>query len=318
MPKKIDALIIFIWLYLVIALPPLTILYLAMVFSPESNLFGDFIVKTPDFPALVATAIILPLIGAVLSLGRKKMKIVFFWKLEKQSKIHMIVISLLLSFIFWQFYFVLSFLSYLGLIILIIFFLLVLPSIDKYLRSVNFDMVKTYIIPARSKNRKDIVKKILFSLIILFLIHMSVMILDTKINEYNHTQQFIMRHPQIKTIKPGIAYYDTKVVLLGKGFGWKGKIDTDTKFKYQDGKIDISLWTDTKVIFTIPLHWKTGDIMIWIQKPTEWDGKKIMVDSNQVKIRLISRDDGWDKDDDAYFEQLKHLDKETLKINGYK
>lgn len=316
MPKKIDALIIFIWLYLVIALPPLTILYLVIVFSPESNLFGDFIVKTPDFPALVATAIILPLIGVVLCIWRKKMKIVFFWKLEKQSKIHMVVISLLLSFIFWQFYFVLSFLSYLGLIILIIFFLLVLPSIDKYLRSVNFDMVKTYIIPVRSKNRKDIVKKILFSLIILFLIHMSVMILDTKINEYNHNQQFMARHPQINTVQPRIVYYDTKVILTGRGFGWKGLIDT--KFKYQDGVINVSLWTDTKVIFTVPLHWKTGDITIWLQKNTDWDGKKVVLNSNEVKLRLLSRDNGWDKDDDAYFEQLKHLDKETLKINGYK
>ena len=49
----------------------------------------------------------------------------------------------------------------------------------------------------------------------------------------------------------------------------------------------------------------------------KWDGKNIMVKSNEVKLQLISRDNGWDKDDDAYFEQLKHLDKETLKINGY-
>lgn len=316
MSKKIDALIIFIWLYLVIALPPLTILYLVRVFSPESNLFGDFTVKTPDFPALVVAAITLPLIGVVLGIWRKKMKIVFFWKLKKQSKIHMIVISMLLSFIFWQFYFVLSFLSFLGLIILIIFFLLILPLIDKYLRSVNFDLVKTYIIPARKKERKYMVKKILFSLVMLLLIHSAVMILDTKIYEYDHNQHFMARHPQIKNIRPQIVYYDNKVVLTGRGFGWKGLIDT--KFKYQEGIINVSLWTDTKVVFTVPLHWKVGDLTIWIQKPIEWDGKNITVKSNEVKLRLISRDDGWDKDDDAYFEQLKYLDKETLKINGYK
>lgn len=195
-------------------------------------------------------------------------------------------------------------------------FLLILPLIDKYLRSVNFDMVKAYIIPVRNKERKYFANKILFSLAILLSIHMSVMILDTKINEYNHNQQFLARHPLIKVVKPSIAYYDTKVVLIGKGFGWKGKIDT--KFKYQEGKIDISLWTDTKVVFTVPLHWKVGDMSIWVQKPIEWDGKNINVKSNEVKLRLISRDDGWDKDDDAYFEQLKHLDKETLRLNGYK
>lgn len=316
MNKKIDALIIFIWLYLVVALPPFVILYLIRVFSPASDLFGDFMIRTPDFPALVTTAIALPLIGLVLSLWRKKLKIVFFWKLKKQSKMHFIIISLLLSFVLWQYYSLLSLLSYLGLIILVIFFLPILPLIDKYLRSVNFDMVKAYIIPSRNKERKYFIKKILFSMIILLSIHLTVMILDTKIYEYNHNQQFIARHPQINNIRPQIVYYDNKVVLTGRGFGWKGLIDT--KFKYQDGVINVSLWTDTKVIFTVPLHWKVGDLTIWIQKPIEWDGKNVTVKSNEVKLRLISRDDGWDKDDDAYFEQLKHLDQETLKINGYK
>ena len=316
MTKKIDALIIFIWLYLVIALPPLAILYLIKIFSPASGLFGDLMVKIPDFPALVATAVALPLIGVALSLWRKKLKIVLFWNLKKQSKMHFIFISFLLSFVLWQFYSVLSFLSYFGLIILIIFLLLILPLIDKYLRSVNFDMVKAYIIPARNKERKYFGKKILLSLIILLSIHMVVMILDAKIYEYNHNQQFMARHPQINNIKPKIVYYDTKVILTGRGFGWKGLIDT--KFKYQEGIINVSLWTDTKVIFTVPLHWKTGDITIWIQKATDWDGKKVLLNSDEVKLRLISRDDGWDKDDDAYFEQLKHLDKETLGLNGYK
>lgn len=316
MNKKIDALIIFIWLYLVVALPPFVILYLIRVFSPASDLFGDFMIRTPDFPALVTTAIALPLIGLVLSLWRKKLKIVFFWKLKKQSKMHFTFISLLLSFALWQLFSVLSFLSYLGFIILVIFFLPILPLIDKYLRSVNFDMVKAYLIPARNRELKYFAKKIFFSLIILLLIHMTVMILDTKINEYNHNQQFIARHPQIYNVKPQIVYYDNKVVLTGRGFGWKGLIDT--KFKYPDGVINVSLWTDTKVIFTVPLHWKVGNLTIWLQKPIEWDGKNITVKSNEVKLRLISRDDGWDKDDDAYFEQLKHLDQETLKINGYK
>lgn len=314
----IDSIIVYIWTYVVIALPPLTIIYFMKLFSVETDFFSSASVASLDFPTLVAVAIILPAIGSALCVWRKKIPVVFFWRQDKQSKLHTVALSLLFSVVLWLFYSIFSFLGYFGLAILFLFFLLYLPMSTRFLSSIDFNKLKHFILPGKNKSGIRMIENISYIVVVLLLLHTLVMIADVRIRAYNHQQAYLSRLPQIKTVKPGIAYYDTKVVLLGKGFGWKGKIDTDTRFKYQDGKIDISLWTDTKVIFTVPLHWKLGDLSIWLQKPMEWDGENIVVNSNKVKLRLISRDDGWDKDDDAYFEQLKVLDKETLKINGYK
>lgn len=312
----IDDIIFFIWIYVVVALPPLSIIYLMKLFSLETDFFSSSAVSTLDFPTLVIFSLILPAAGSILSIWRRKIALLFFWSLEKQSLFHTAFVSFLLSIVLWQFYSIFSFLGYFGLIILFFFFLLYLPTSTRFLGSINFNKLKLFITPSQSMTKSSVIERIFYIIIILLFMHTLVIIADGKIRAYNHYQSFLSRHPKIETVKPQIVYYDTKVILIGHGFGWKGKIDT--KFKYQEGKIDISLWTDTKVIFTVPLHWKLGDLTIWLQKPIEWDGKNMMVNSNEVKLRLISRDDGWDKDDDAYFEQLKYLDKETLKINGYK
>ena len=306
MTEKIDDIIIFIWTYIVIALPPMAILY----FFPDSD------IATLDFPTLIAISIILPAIGSALSVWRKKIPAVFFWHLDKQAKLHTAAVSLLFSIVLWQFYSIFSFLNYFGVIVLFLFFLLYLPLSTKYLNSIDFDKLKLFIISSKKISKIRLVERILYTLVVLLLIHISIIAADGQIRAYNHYQVLLSRYPKIKNIKPEIVYYANKVVLTGRGFGWKGTIDTN--FKYKNGNIDIFLWTDTKVIFVVPLHWKEGDLDIWIQKPIEWDGKKMIVKSNVIKLHLISRDDGWDKNDDAYFEQLKHLDKETLEINGYK
>lgn len=314
--RIIDDAIFFIWIYVIIALPPLAIIYLMKLFSLEADFFLNSTATALDFPTLVAVAILLPALGSALSIWRKRTHPAFFWRLDKHTKIHTLIMSVLLSFILWQFYLVFSNLSYSGLIILILFFLIYIPFATGYLNSINFNLVKVFLIPKKRMPRIHTVERLCYILAVLLILHSLVIVLDGQIRIFNHHQTYISRHPQIYNVKPQIVYYDNKVILTGRGFGWKGLIDT--KFKYQEGTINVSLWTDTKVIFTVPLHWKTGDITIWIQRSTEWDGKKVLLNSNEVKLRLISRDDGWDKDDDAYFEQLKHLDKETLKINGYK
>ena len=117
MTEKIDDIIIFIWTYIVIALPPMAILY----FFPDSD------IATLDFPTLIAISIILPAIGSALSVWRKKIPAVFFWHLDKQAKLHTAAVSLLFSIILWQFYSIFSFLNYFGVIILFLFFLLFFP-----------------------------------------------------------------------------------------------------------------------------------------------------------------------------------------------
>lgn len=315
MTKKIDDIIIFIWTYIVIALPPLAILYLIRLFFPEADFFSYSNVITLDFPTLVVISIVLPAIGAGLSIFRKKIKFLFFLHLDKEAKLHTATVSLLLSVVLWKLYFVFSSLGYLGLIILFLFFLLYIPLSTSYLSSIDFNKLKSFIFPPINLPKIRLVERILYILTVLLLIHTLVIVSDGQIRAFNHHLVLLSRLPRITKIKPKIVYYGTKVILTGRRFGWGGEINTN--FKNQEGNIDITLWNDTKVIFTVPLHWKEGELDIWIQKPLEWDGKKMTIKSNLVKLRLIPRDDGWGKDDDEYFEQLKHLDKETLEINGY-
>ncbi|MFA5770200.1 MAG: hypothetical protein WC894_01735 [Patescibacteria group bacterium] len=316
MTKKIDDFIIFVWTYIVIALPPLVILYLVRLFFPEADFFSYSNVVTLDFPTLVVISIVLPAIGAALSVLRKKIKFLFFLHLDKQTKLHTATVAFLLSVLLWKLYFVFSALGYLGLIILFLFFLLYLPLATSYLNSIDFEKLKSFTFPSTNLPKIRLVEHILYILVVLLVIHTFIVISDGQIRAINHQLVLLSRYPRIKNLKPKIVYYGSKVVLLGKGFGWGGEINT--KFKNKEGNIDITLWNDTKVIFAIPLHWKEGDLDIWIQKPIEWDGKKIVIKSNLVKLHLISRDDGWGPEDDEYFEQLKHLDKETLELNGYK
>lgn len=286
------------------------------LFSLETDFFLSSSVTALDFPTLVIFSLVLPAIGSALCVWRKKISLIFFWRLNRQSLFQTTTVSLLLSTILWQFYSIFSFLGYFGFVFLFLFFLLYLPVSTLFLGSINFNNLKLFIFPEKNTSKIRVAERICYITAILLLMHVFITFADGQIRIFNHYQAFLIRHPKIEKIKPEIVYYGTKVILTGRGFGWKGKIDT--KFKYQEGKIDISLWTDTKVIFTVPLHWKIGDITIWIQKPTEWDGKKVIFNSNEIKLHLISRDNGWDKEDDAFFEQLKHLDKETREINGYK
>lgn len=135
---------------------------------------------------------------------------------------------------------------------------------------------------------------------------------------YKDTQHQRLReslNPIITKVEPSIVYHSTKVVIYGSGFGWQQE---GTRALKKDGEIvDVDLWTDTKIILTVPLHWKTGTITLWTEKPLLWDGKTVTAKSNTVKIKLIPTTNTFTPDDDAYFQQLKTLSPETLKMNGY-
>lgn len=318
MKKFSNYLIILIWTYTIIVLPTFFFIFAIHILMPQSMYFDDLAQKTPDFQTLILLTLILPGIGTYLSIKTKKIIPIIIWKLPQRQLIPTLAVSFLFSYIFWRFFSIFSFLNYFGLLILLAFFLWYIPQLSLFLNSTGFADFKEFLIldPHRRKHQINSIKKIVLAIAFILLINLFVVILDKQIRIYNRWQSYLLTHPEIKKVEPTIVYYANKVVLLGRGFGWKGTINAD--FRNQFKAINIDLWTDNKVIFTVPLHWQEGEIIIWVEKPIDWGGKKIRVTSNKIKLRLISRDDGWDADDDAYFEQLKHLDKETLQLNGYK
>lgn len=122
--------------------------------------------------------------------------------------------------------------------------------------------------------------------------------------------------PQIIKIEPTIVYPSIKVIINGRNFGWKE--GENVKLKLKEEEVYTDLWTESKIIFTVPLHWKDGNVKLVIEKPILWNGKRITAKSKEIHLKLLPRHGkSFTPDDDEYFEQLEYLDYETLEINGY-
>jgi hypothetical protein len=116
-------------------------------------------------------------------------------------------------------------------------------------------------------------------------------------------------------VEPTIVYRATKILIKGRNLGWS----ENGNVKLMNGNLEVvpDVWTDTRIIFTVPLQWKTGINNIRIEKKIFWDSKEITAVSKSIPIKLINAGSTFTPDDDAYFEQLKHVDPEVLKLNGY-
>ena len=165
----------------------------------------------------------------------------------------------------------------------------------------------------------NIVKLILFITIIFFATFFSYkMIIDVRTRKMieNSKRQRANLNPKILKIEPKIVYPATKVIIWGKGFGWKE--NNEISLHVNSEIVDTDLLTDSKIILTVPLHWKKPQkLEFWIEKPSSWNGKAIIAKSEKVSINLIQVTSSFTKDDDLYFKELKNLNKETLEINGY-
>jgi hypothetical protein len=160
--------------------------------------------------------------------------------------------------------------------------------------------------------------KLFLLIIISFIFLISVIFITLKIRDniriINHKKIRLSMNPTIEAIEPKLVYKGTKIVVYGKGFGWD---DKRSQILIDGKKIDGVSWTDSKIIFPVPLHWKTGVHKIWIEKKIDWDGKIEIGKSQIFEIKVLPVTDKITKDDELYFEQLKTWKPETRKLNGY-
>lgn len=161
------------------------------------------------------------------------------------------------------------------------------------------------------KTRKD--KIVLSTKIGITVIIITIVMVILITVERHHTRSTF--NPYITYLAPTLVYPSTVVIIKGENFGWKQQ--EKVRLKYVGGEILTSFWTDSKIIFTVPLHWKPGEVDIWIEKPTQWEGKIIRAKSKLQKIKVLPRGTAFTPDDDAFFQQIKKLDFEVRKINGY-
>lgn len=317
MKKFSNYLIIFLWIYTVVLLPPFLLIYILNIFVPNSSLISDLAQKTPSFQTIIFLVLVFPSIGAIVGIKNNIIKPIAIWTLPRNQIISIFALSLMLSYFFWRFLSYLSFLNYYGFIILFIFFIVFFPQLNLFLNTVNIDIFKD-LLHINYKNKKEFLNTLVLislSILTVLFINLIVIYINKQVNIFTRWRSFTSSRPKIDKVEPKIVYYANKVVLTGNNFGWKGNISTE--FYNQYGKIDIDLWTDSKVIFTVPLHWKIGIITLWVEKLIKWEGKDITAKSNMTNIKLISNIGPWDQEDDEYFNQLKNLNEETLKVNGY-
>ncbi len=143
-------------------------------------------------------------------------------------------------------------------------------------------------------------------------------IIDTnnQINAENRKRYRLSLNPKIIDIQPKLAYHSTKVIIYGQYFGWKQ--NDKVRLVKDDEDVVTDLWTDSKIIFTVPLHWDSTYTNLWVEKLVPWEGNSIVVKSETVNIKVLQVRTPYTYEDDQFFEQLKNLNKEVLEINGYK
>ncbi len=171
---------------------------------------------------------------------------------------------------------------------------------------------------------------VILSIYIIFISVTSIYTVKIATNVYKlvKTEQLkqlrISLNPKINIIQPSIVYYSTKVVLYGHGFDPRSDRSTTVFLvgaQRQTENVRIDYIDNTKIIFTVPLHWNTGLLHFFVEVPVYWQGKRIIAKSNVVAIKLIPRINpkfpDFSPDDDAFFRQLKTLTPEVRKLNGY-
>lgn len=191
---------------------------------------------------------------------------------------------------------------------LIIDFLNVLLRIIKLVFKITISYIEKTLV-AYKRDRILFAKRVLFVILI-------VVFIRTADFQINHYFERLTRNPKIYSIEPHIVYRSTKVILRGYNLGWKPD-NAALRLYSSYGEVQKDFWSDSEIIFTVPLSWKDGMVKLWVEKPINWDGKNFIAKSDIITIKLIPSSSTFTPADDEFFKQLKNLDKETLRINGY-
>lgn len=174
----------------------------------------------------------------------------------------------------------------------------------------------------KKRSPKDVaifgIKVIVVAIILVVTIITSIFIVKKAYEKYQVEYKKYQRNamnPAIRKSEPYYVYKGTKVLLRGDLFGLTN--EEEQRLMSDAGELPYSFWDDSKIVFEVPIDWKPGEHSIWIEKKINWETKWMITKSNEVKIKLLPITGKITPEDDKYFEQLKKLDKETLKLNGY-
>lgn len=120
----------------------------------------------------------------------------------------------------------------------------------------------------------------------------------------------------ISAVEPFFVHHGDKIIIQGRGYNQK--VNKFAQLMSNYGKEDYSYASDSKIIFTVPLKWKTGTVKIWLEKYENDSGIDKILKSNIVTINILPRLGPLSYDDVSYFSQIKYLNAETKKLNEFR
>ena len=278
---------------------------------------SSFIITLPSLGVLIILLLLLPGIGFLFSVILKRSYFFGVFKTPKYLFFLYVTLSFFVAFFFSRTILYYDNIFFIVLALLFLFFSFYFPCAGYFLSSIDISRL-SHFFKLPIKSTQDLfflaLKAFVIILFVLFWFGFTKLIEGSVITFYSN-RQLELTKPFIENVEPKLVYYGSYVVVKGKRFGLRegGKLLSSST----QGEIEVTSWTNTKIIFLIPLNWKTGELTFWIKRSVPLKGGELL-ESNKATIKILPIHNHFTKEDDAYFEQLKHLDRETLLLNGYK
>ncbi len=155
------------------------------------------------------------------------------------------------------------------------------------------------------------------SLIMLGVVSLTGIVVEKRAKRIAEKKAWLADHPVMEVLEPKIVFSSNKILIKGKHFGWQEDKQSKAKLMSSEGEVRVDLWTNEKIIFTVPLGWAGKTVNVWIEKEREWKGKKIRDKSDVLAIKVLSLDNLSKEDEKLYYQELRSISDEAKGLNGY-
>src|SRR3989344_1185474 len=299
-----------------------TLVYLLDFLIPEIQIPSKellFALTIRQLSAYLGVAFTFAVICMFFKLLQKKIKLIFFFELAKEEILIYVFTSIFLGHFFANSLTDILNIYYVYLIFLSLFFLVILPTLTElyrkggiiffeefisyftsyYDKKSDFDLNSTKLLTSY-ENIKRFGNNTSQNIAVFF------KTFKNKIHWHRLSEAFFyvsLSFLSILIIDPSTSTVAEKVILKGYNFGQRENVGDKLMSNY--GKIDdIKLWINNQIEFVVPLHWKEGNVIIWIEKQKNDELSKLII-SNSVELSLVSRWNYYptleDKENDRYF-----------------
>lgn len=331
--KVIKNLALWLWLASVVIVLFTLIPHLINFLFPDYPVLAKWLV-TFDWRVMILILTGLLSFGVSLLLVTRLARLHFFWQKGRSIFITYLITSFWLAYYLTLSFRVFNQYKHCSLIGLTLIFLFWLPNWTYFLSYFKFKDLIVWILnidftPATNLSWQALIATpaFLFTLIkkLAILVFLIVVIggLIFGFNEYLHQKRLKESRqaldPIVTDYQPKIVVGNTKVIIYGDKFGLQQNGKNFLFNQTLNDPVAAGLWTNKKIIFSIPLSWPVGEHILYINRFMFWpEGSQIITAQSQpIKLKVVDRrlkkDGGWP----AFLDQIPYLNKEVRKINGF-